>query len=150
MFNVLSGLHAWMVKTSILPRVLGLRLILLVEAVAIIALGALPASGLRDLVSDWYAPSVMGLSVVAGYYLRSRWALLLTPLVAWGGLIVVSIMTGSLNVWADLHKDPVGFALFLVAPAIPFALLALLGVILAERRSPLISAAAEAGPSEGI
>lgn len=134
---MLNGLHAWMVKTNALPRVLGLRLIVLVELVAILALRALPAGGLRELVSDSYAPLVMGLSVVAGYYLRSRWALLLTPLVAWGGLIVVSILTGNLNVWADLRDNPVLFMLFLVAPGIPYALLALLGVKLAERRSRL-------------
>jgi hypothetical protein len=119
--------------TRLLLRGRGLALLLLVEAAGMVAGRILPEGDVTHAASTLFVPLLWALCILAGYDLRTRWALLVTPLVAWGSLIVYFILMGIFNLTVDLRADPFMVALFLLAPSIPFVLLAQLGVWLGKR-----------------
>jgi hypothetical protein len=96
-----------------------LVLLLLIEAVPIIAAHLLPPNSAKHVPSVLYPTLLYAACVLAGYDLRTRWALVVTPLLAWGSMLVYFALTGNFNVWADLREDPLMVAVFVLVPSIP-------------------------------
>jgi hypothetical protein len=132
-------------------RTLGLLALLILLAVEAVTLWIIPVDALlaHNLVST--ALNAVA-CIVAGYFLRTFWALLIVPLVYWGGAYLVGFLN-SYPVSAD--RTPESFvrgAVFLIAneaiiiavSSIITALLTLLGVLLGKRSARKRSAHAGA------
>jgi hypothetical protein len=106
---------------------LGLILLLLLLAVDGLALKILPTEA--GAVYAVVSMTLLAVAcVVAGYFLRTFWALLIVPIVFWGSAYLFGVLT--------IYTEPEFYflnAIFLVVLSLITALLALLGVLLGKR-----------------
>jgi hypothetical protein len=114
---------------NIVQRTLGLLLLLLLLAVDGVALKIVPTEA--GAVYAVVSLTLLAVAcVVAGYFLRTFWALLIVPIVFLGSAFLFGVFTISTK--PDLFFFEIIF-LFNVMISIFIALLALLGVLLGKR-----------------
>ncbi len=116
---------------EILRRLIGLVILLVIEAVSgITTKGEVTSTGESAL---WLVALAVG-CVLAGYFLRTWWALLIVPVVFWASTWGLNVLFGNpLVQWGEGYFSlaVMVFGLF----TIPVVLLALLGTVLGKRLS---------------
>jgi hypothetical protein len=117
-------------------RVLGLLPLLLLLAVDGVTLKIAPTEA--GVVYAVVSTTLLAVAcVVAGYFLRAFWALLIVPLVFWESAYLFGVLT--LFTARELYFVD---AILLVILSIPIALFALLGVFLGKRSARTVAALA--------
>jgi hypothetical protein len=117
-------------------RTLGLLLLLLLLAVDGVALKFVPTEA--GTVYTVVSTTLLAVAcVVAGYFLRTFWALLIVPVVFWESAYLFGVLT--------LYTSPKLYfvnAILLAILTIPIVLFALLGVLLGKRSARTAAAIA--------